>query len=451
MISNAHSFTFKENPTICVMGLGYVGLPTALHFAKSGYDIIGFDIDTRKIEMLKNGKLPFFDVGLDVNFEKAKQTERIIFTSDEKKIKEADIVIVVVPTPVDERKVPDLSYIISAGEIIGRNLQDNAIVILESTVYPGATEEVLGVTIEKISGKKVGQNFYLAYVPERYNPGDPEHTLVKVNRVVGGSDEKVAEYVAKIYRKIIEADVFVTRNIKTAEAAKVIENTQRDLNIALMNELALICERLRIDVMDVIEAAQTKWNFGKYYPGAGVGGHCLPHDPYYLTMKAKELGFHPELILAGRRLNDSMPLHMVELVQDALNNLMKSVKESKILLLGASYKAETGDLRSTPTEIIAKELTNKGAKLYIIDPFIDDEKLWDIPVYNSFENNIIKDVDCIVLITNHSYFNEETILKLRDKIERDNVVFVDGRRTYNPKKMSEKYCYRGIGDGLRRN
>ncbi|MHA1400491.1 MAG: nucleotide sugar dehydrogenase [Candidatus Heimdallarchaeaceae archaeon] len=451
MISNTHSFKFKENPTICVMGLGYVGLPTALHFAKSGYNIIGFDIDTKKIEMLKKGKLPFFDVGLDVNFEKAKQTERIIFTSDEKKINESDIVIVVVPTPVDERKVPDLSYIIGAGEIIGRNLQDDTIIVLESTVYPGTTEEVLGTTIEKISGKKVGHNFHLAYVPERYNPGDPEHTLVKVNRVVGGSNEKVAKYVAKIYGKIIEADVIVTRNIKTAEAAKVIENTQRDLNIALMNELALICERLGIDVMDVIEAAQTKWNFGKYYPGAGVGGHCLPHDPYYLTMKAKELGFHPEIILAGRRLNDSMPLHMVELVQDSLNNLMKSIKESKILLLGASYKAETGDLRSTPTEVIAKELAKKGAKLYIVDPFIDNEKLWDIPVYNTFEDKIVKDIDCIVLITNHSYFDEESLLELKKKIDNDNVVFVDGRRTYNPEKMSEKYYYRGLGDGLRRN
>jgi len=435
---------------VCVMGLGYVGLPTALHFANSGLKVIAFDIDKNKIDVLKEGKLPFLDFGLEMNFKQASKTKNIEYSYDPEDIKEADFILIIVPTPVNNKKTPDLSYVKNAACLVGRNLKENAIIILESTVYPGATEEVVGPTIEKESGKKQSEEFFLAYVPERYNPGDENNTLVRVNRIVGAENSEIAQKVANLYRIISKAEVSIVRNIKTAEAAKVIENTQRDLNIALMNEIALICEKLGIDVMDVIDAAKTKWNFVPYYPGGGVGGHCLPHDPYYLTMKAQELGYFPQVILAGRRLNDSMPYHIVYLVQDILNEMKRPLKESKILVLGASYKEETSDLRSSPSEVVVKELVNKGSHVTIIDPYIDKDKLWGVNTFQEIKSQTIASIDCIVLMTAHKYFSESLLLNIREQMQKERVAFIDGRRKINPNKIKEKYIYRGIGDGLRK-
>ena len=435
---------------ICVMGLGYVGLPTALHFANSGLKVIAFDIDKKKIEGLKEGKLSFLDVGLELNFQQATKTKNVKYTYIPKDIKEADFVLIIVPTPVDSKKIPDLSYVSNAARLIGKNLKRNAIIVLESTVYPGTTEELVGPIIERESGKKQSEEFFLAYVPERYNPGDEENTLVRVNRIVGAENSEIAQKVADLYKRIVESEVFIVQNIKTAETAKVIENTQRDLNIALMNEIALICEKLGIDVIDVINAAKTKWNFVPYYPGAGVGGHCLPHDPFYLTMKAQELGYFPQIILAGRRLNDSMPYHMVYLIQDTLNEMKKPLKDCKILVLGASYKEETGDLRSSPSEIVVKELVDKGSQITIIDPYIDKDILWGVKLFREITSQIIENIDCIVLMTNHRYFSESLLLNIREQMQKNRVAFIDGRRKINPDKINEKYIYRGIGDGLRK-
>ncbi len=436
----------KEDPVICVMGLGYVGLPTALHFAKNGFRVLGFDVDEKKIAMLNEGKLPFFDVGLEVNYDDARETEKITFTTDERKIAESDVILVIVPTPVDERKIPDLKYIISAGEQIGKNLKEGAIIVLESTVYPGTTEEVLAPTIEKFSKKKQGKEFYMGYVPERYNPGDEKHTIITVNRVISGENEQIAAYLAKIYGKVIKAEIHVARDIKTAEASKVIENTQRDLNIALMNEIALICEKIGIDVMDVIEAAKTKWNFVPYYPGAGVGGHCLPHDPFYLTMKAKELGYEPYVILAGRRINDTMPKHMVELLQEELNEQEKALKKRKIVILGAAYKEETGDLRSAPTEIVVEELKKKGSEMILVDPFIEEKELWGVKVVQKVEDiQEEEEIDAIMLITHHKEFTEEKILEIKKRSKNKEIVLIDGRRKLDKERMVKEFRYRGLG------
>jgi len=444
----------QRKTKICVMGLGYVGLPTALWFASKGFRVFGFDVDKHKIDLLQNNKLPFFDVGLDSLFDQALKTKKVTFHDETQCINECELVMVIVPTPVNEQKVPDLSYIVNAGEFIGENLIENQIIVLESTVYPGVTSEVLGPTIEQVSGKKAGKDFHLAYVPERYNPGDEENTITQSKRVIGADSQGLAEVLKQFYNEIIEIDdaIKIVRDTKTAEASKVIENTQRDLNIALMNEVALICEKLGIDAIEVIEAAATKWNFIKYYPGAGVGGHCLPHDPYYLTAKAKELGYNPEIILAGRRLNDWMPHHMTELTQNGLNKIEKPVKGTKIIILGAAYKENTGDLRSAPSEIVTKNLLLKGANVLLIDPNImtDDKKLWGTNLYKSVNEAPIENASAVILMTAHNEFNTDYLIKLRKKLV-DKVVLIDGRRKINYDKIKDHYYYLPIGSGLSYN
>lgn len=440
----------EKKAKICVMGLGYVGLPTALHFASSGFRVFGFDIDKKKIETLNKNKLPFYDVGLEENLGRALATNNITFHDTTECISECEFVLVIVPTPVNAQKVPDLSYIISAGEFIAKNLKENQIIVLESTVYPGVTEEILGATIAKNSKKKPGVDFHLAYVPERYNPGDEEHTISKLNRVLGADTPETASVLKDLYSAItdIEDGILVVRNTKTAEAAKVIENTQRDLNIALMNEIALICELLGIDSIEVIEAASTKWNFVKYVPGAGVGGHCLPHDPYYLTTKAKELGYNPEIILAGRRLNDWMPHHMTDLIQDGLNKIEKSVKGSKIIVLGASYKENTGDLRTAPSEIVVKRLLEKGANVILIDPYVlDTESIWGCKLYKSINEAPIKEADAVVLMTAHDVFTDKIIVDIREQLAKK-VVLLDGRRKIKAKNVKEHYLLIQLGSGI---
>lgn len=436
---------------ICVMGLGYVGLPTALHFAQKGFRVYGFDVDKKKIDVLQKNQLPFYDVGLEENFQKALATKNITFHDDPSCIKNCHISLVIVPTPVNNQKVPDLSYIVNAGEFIGNNYTDNHIVVLESTVYPGVTDEILGPTIEKYSGKKADQDFHLAYVPERYNPGDEKHTLSKVKRVIGANSPVVGKILHNLYSSIVEIPdgIVMVHNTKTAEAAKVIENTQRDLNIALMNEIALICERLGIDSIEVINAAATKWNFIKYTPGAGVGGHCLPHDPYYLTSKAKELGYNPEIILAGRRLNDWMPYHMTELIQDGLNKIEKSVKGSKIIILGASYKENTGDLRSAPSEIVVKNLLSKGAEIVLIDPYVFGvNEIWGCKLYKTLQEAPIHNADAIALMTFHDVFSDDLLLTIRKQLG-EKVVLIDGRRKIDPSKVNNDYFLVQLGSGIK--
>lgn len=426
---------------ICVVGLGYVGLPTAIFFAESGFDVIGVAVDQKKIDMINNGKSPIGELNLDNRLRKVIEDKKLVATVDlVEATRKSDVILLIVPTPVTESKDPDLSHIISAGEEVAKGLGMGKLVVLESTVYPGVTEEILQPILES-SGFKAGEDFGLAYCPERYNPGDDKHTIEKVARVVGGITPEWADITRELYQFIIEEDIKVLSNIKTAEAAKVIENTQRDLNIALVNELAMIFEKIGIDVMEVIEGASTKWNFNVHYPGAGVGGHCLPVDPYYLVKKAKELGYHSKVIAAGRTINDYMPKHMFGLLTDALNENEKAVKNSTIAVLGLSYKENVGDDRESPSEELIKELEHNKAVIRLVDPHIDESHLGIVEkdVYNALDG-----ADALVLMTAHDKFKELDFERLK-KIMNIPLI-IDGRRIYNPDELKKMgFQYYGVG------
>ncbi|ADZ09116.1 nucleotide sugar dehydrogenase [Methanobacterium lacus] len=433
----------KRTAIIAIVGLGYVGLPTAIFFAENGFKVIGVEKDEVKLTKIKKGISTIGELNLDMRLSKVVNEKKLIGTADLKwATEQSDIIISIVPTPVDEFKDPDLTPIKSSGEQIAKGLAEGKLVILESTVYPGVTEECLQPILEQ-SGLKAGTDFGLAYCPERYNPGDVDHGIEKVSRVVGGITPEWAEVTRELYKIIINEDVKVLNNIKTTEAAKVIENTQRDLNIALMNELAMIFERLDIDVMDVIEGASTKWNFNVYYPGAGVGGHCLPVDPYYLVKKAKELGYHSKVIAAGRSINDNMPLHVMNLVQDALNEQEKSIKNSKIVVLGFSYKENVGDPRESPAKTLTKNLVWKEAEVVIVDPYIEEinEKFG---VLNNKFSDAINGADALVLMTAHDDFKS---IDFNEVLKSMNTpIIVDGRRIYDPDELRDMgFHYKGVG------
>jgi nucleotide sugar dehydrogenase len=434
----------SKSAKICVIGLGYVGLPTSVFFAEKGFNVIGVDVDKDKVQMINSGISPLEDLNIGKKIKTVIGNKKLSATTNTiTAVAESDIILIIVPTPVTKAKEPDLSFIIDVAKDISKSLHKNQLVILESTTYPGTTEEVLQPILEK-SGLVAGADFGLAYCPERCNPGDPEHTLENVARVVGGITPEWGEITKLLYQNIINENVIQVKNIKTAEAAKIIENIQRDLNIALMNELALIFERMNIDIMDVIEAASTKWNFGRYYPGPGVGGHCLPVDPYYLTKHAQELGYHAQVILAGRKVNDDMPLHVYELVQDGLNEIEKPLINSNIVVLGATYKANTADVRNSPSEVLVKKLKKQGANVSIIEPNLNDKEIFSCRTI-SFNDLKTEIVDCIVLMANHKEFESTDM----DSISvNGKVVFVDGCRVKNPENIKNAgFIYRGVGAG----
>jgi len=441
MYKNLKQKIHDKESVICVVGLGYVGLPTAIFFAEMGFDIIGISIEDDKIAMINQGISPIGELNLDSRLLKVIKDGKLFATSDlADATSKSDIILMIVPTPVTESKDPDLSHIISAGEEVLKGLDNGKLVVLESTVYPGVTEDTLQPILER-SGLKAGEDFGLAYCPERYNPGDDKHTIENVARVVGGITPEWAEITRDLYQFIIKEDIKVLRNIKTAEAAKVIENTQRDLNIALMNELAMIFEKLDIDVMDVIEGAKSKWNFNVYYPGAGVGGHCLPVDPYYLVKKAKEVGYHSKVIAAGRTINDYMPTHVFGLLSDALNENEKPIKNSKIAVLGLSYKENVGDARESPSVELINHLTETKANLVVVDPYINEEEYdyMEKDVYKALEN-----ADAMVLMTGHEDFRNLDFQKVYKTMKTP--IVIDGRRIYDPEKLREiGFYYRGIG------
>ena len=359
--TDTNSFRISKNikmkdRTVCIIGLGYVGLPLAKAFSKH-LKTIGYDIDEAKIRNLGNN---------------TNNGESIEFTTDPSKIKQADFVIIAVPTPVTKSKEPDLRYVKSAAETVGKNLKNDATVVLESTVYPGVTEEIVKHVLERESGLKYGIDFYIGYSPERINPGDEAHNLDKITKIVAGMDGETTEILVELYGLI--TNVYKAKDIRTAEAAKVIENIQRDLNIALMNELAIIFHKMHLDTKSVLEAAGTKWNFHPYTPGL-VGGHCIPVDPYYLVYKAKELGYHPQVILAGRAINDYMPKHVAEMAIKGLNEVGKVIKGSKVLIMGLTYKENVPDTRESPVREMVKELKEFGVDAYGYDPLLSREEI----------------------------------------------------------------------------
>ena len=341
------------NRKVAVIGLGYVGLPLVVAFGRKG-PVIGFDVNAKRVEELRSGH----DCTEEVAAADLKDTQAT-FTCNETDLAKADFHIVAVPTPINSARRPDLDILVRASETIGRNLSKGAIVVYESTVYPGVTEEVCVPVLEKISGMQCGVDFKVGYSPERINPGDKEHTLERITKVVSGMDEETLEIVAEVYGHVVEAGVYRAATIKTAEAAKVIENTQRDLNIALMNELAMIFHRLGLDTTNVLEAAGTKWNFLPFRPGL-VGGHCIGVDPYYLTHKAEAAGYHPQVILAGRRINDGMGKYVAEQTVKLMIQQEVNVRQAQVAVLGLAFKEDVPDLRNSKVVDIVAELAIMG-------------------------------------------------------------------------------------------
>ncbi len=348
---------------IGVVGLGYVGLPLAVEFGKH-FETIGFDVKPERVAQLRKGR----DTTLEVSRAELRAAARLTFTTELARLRHCQVYVVTVPTPIDGYKRPDLTPLVRASESVGAVLGKGAVVIYESTVYPGCTEEVCVPILERVSGLKFNRDFFAGYSPERINPGDKEHRLTTIRKVTSGSTPEVAEFVDQLYATIVTAGTHKTSSIRVAEAAKVIENTQRDVNIALINELALIFNRLGIDTEEVLNAAGSKWNFLPFRPGL-VGGHCIGVDPYYLTHKAQEIGYHPEMILAGRRLNDNMALHVAEQITRLMAAKRIHVKGARVLVLGITFKENCPDIRNSKVADVVRELCKQGARVEVYDPW----------------------------------------------------------------------------------
>jgi len=389
---------------IAIVGLGYVGFPLALEFGKIT-DTLGFDLNKTRVSALQKG----LDSNNELSPDEIKSAKFLKLTTDPKELKNAQFIIVAVPTPINKNKQPDLACLESASETVGKNLSKGSIVVFESTVYPGVTEEICVPIIERASDLKYGRDFKVGYSPERINPGDKEHTLQNVVKVVSGCDKETLEEVAKVYGLVVKAGVYKAESIKTAEAAKVIENTQRDLNIALMNELSIIFHKMGIDTLSVLKAAGTKWNFIKMHPGL-VGGHCIGVDPYYLTAKAEELGYHPQVILSGRQINDSMGKYIAEQTVKKLIEADKNVKGAKVLILGITFKENINDIRNSRVIDIINELKEHGINVIVCDPLADKEAVkheYDVEIIE-YKSDI--QADAIVIAVAHDIFKSKLTL-----------------------------------------
>ena len=397
----------SKNPKICIVGLGYVGLPLAVEFSKT-YQTVGFDINTERVRELQEGN----DSTLEVERDSLKPTEKLTYTDNIEDIRSSDVYIVTVPTPIDENKNPDLSPLIEASELIGKILNKNNLVIYESTVFPGATEEICAPILSTLSELKLNRDFYLGYSPERINPGDKEHRVTDIIKVTSGSTEEAAELIDKLYKTVISAGTFKASSIRVAEAAKVIENTQRDINIALINELAIIFDRLDIDTLEVLEAAGTKWNFLPFRPGL-VGGHCISVDPYYLTHKAQEIGYNPEVILAGRRINDSMGNFISNQVIELMLQKEIEVENSHILILGLAFKENCPDLRNTRVIDIIERLEGFNCNVDVYDPWVNKKDAQQEYCITPLDNLIRGKYDAILIAVAHNQFKELSLAEIR--------------------------------------
>ena len=413
-----------EDIKLAVIGLGYVGLPLAVEFAKKR-PVIGFDINQSRVKELQGGR----DHTLEVEPEGLKAAKYISYTADPEDLREANTFIVTVPTPIDEYKRPDLTPLLKASEMLGKVLSKGDIVIYESTVYPGATEDDCVPVLEKFSGLTFNEDFFVGYSPERINPGDKDRRVTNITKVTSGSTPEVAELIDQLYQQIITVGTHKAASIKVAEAAKVIENTQRDVNIALINELAIIFNRLGIDTQAVLEAAGTKWNFLPFRPGL-VGGHCIGVDPYYLTHKAQSIGYHPEIILAGRRLNDGMGTYVVAQLIKAMTKKRIQVQESRILVMGLTFKENCPDLRNTRVVDIVNELAEYNINVDVYDPWVDPEECereYGIKPIQTLKEGTY---DGIVLAVAHEQFKAMGIDKIR-AIGKDEHVLYDLKYVYD--------------------
>jgi UDP-N-acetyl-D-galactosamine dehydrogenase len=419
---------------IAVIGLGYVGLPVALAFARRYPETVGFDVHCARIDELRRG--------VDRNHETPSEellSSSIELTSDPSRLDGSTLFVVAVPTPVDANNVPDLGPVVSASEIVGKRLGKGAIVCYESTVYPGATEEICGPVLEKASGLRRGVDFKLAYSPERINPGDEEHTIETIPKVVSGEDPEALERVGCAYGSIVRAGIFKAASIKVAEAAKVIENTQRDLNIALMNELAVIFDRIGIRTLDVLDAAATKWNFLPFRPGL-VGGHCIGVDPYYLTMKAQQVGYQPEVILAGRRINDSMGPFLAGKMAKLLIDRDIPVKRARVGILGLTFKEDVSDLRNSKVPDIVEELAQFGIDAVVHDPHADPEEARHEYGLTLAALEDIRNLDGVIVAVAHQTYREMGAEKILGLV-RHGGVLMDVKSLFRPARIDRSIRY----------
>lgn len=434
-MNNIYEEIIENREKIAVIGLGYVGMPLAIEFAKKNLSVIGYDVNNRKIELYKSGIDPTNEVG---NEEIART--KVEFTFDEKKLREAKFHIVTVPTPINNDKTPNLVPVEKASITIGRNLTKGSIVVYESTVYPGVTEDVCIPILEKESGLKCGTDFKVGYSPERINPGDKQNKLTNIVKIVSGVDEDSVEVIANIYELIITAGVHKVNSIKVAEAAKVAENSQRDINIAFMNELAIVFDRMDIDSNEVIEAMNTKWNALKFYPGL-VGGHCIGIDPYYFIYEAERLGYHSQIILSGRKINDSMGKFISDAIIKKLALANKSIKESKIVILGLTFKENCPDIRNSKVIDIINSLSEFGISPDIVDPYVNKKEVNEEYGLEVIDLESVKDADCVVIAVAHKEFKEmdvQEVDKLFKDVNNNEKIIIDVKGILNKKQIENK-------------
>jgi UDP-N-acetyl-D-glucosamine/UDP-N-acetyl-D-galactosamine dehydrogenase len=406
-----------KNPLICVLGLGYVGLPLAVEFGKV-YKTVGFEINETRVQQLNQG----IDKTFEIDKTSLGDAKMLSYTSDINEIKGCDVYIVTVPTPIDKNKNPDLQPLIKASKLLGKVINRHSIVIYESTVYPGVTEEICAPILSKVSNLQLNKDFYLGYSPERINPGDKNHRVSDIIKVTSGSTEDAAFYIDQLYSSIIKAGTFRASSIKVAEAAKVIENTQRDINIALINELAIIFSRLNIDTSEVLEAAGTKWNFLPFRPGL-VGGHCIGVDPYYLTHKAQEVGYNPEIILAGRRLNDNMGGFITSQVIKLMLQNQLQIFDARVLILGLAFKENCPDTRNTRVVDIFNELKDYNTIVDVYDPWVDVSTVSDEHQINMILDLKVDTYDAIIIAVAHKVFKDLGAEKIRALGKKNCVVY----------------------------
>jgi UDP-N-acetyl-D-glucosamine/UDP-N-acetyl-D-galactosamine dehydrogenase len=417
----------KKEEKIAIVGLGYVGMPLAVAFAKK-LDVIGFDLNNRKIELYKSGIDPTNEVGDEIISQST-----VDFTSEESRLKEAIFYIIAVPTPINSDKTPDLSPVEGASKIVGRNLSKGSIVVYESTVYPGVTEDICVPILEKESGLKCGFDFKIGYSPERINPGDKVNRLEKIVKIVSGMDEDTMEEIAKMYELIIEAGVYRASSIKVAEAAKVVENSQRDINIAFMNELAMVFDRMNIDTKEVIDAMNTKWNSLKFTPGL-VGGHCIGVDPYYFIYKAEKLGYHSQIILSGRKINDGMGKFIADVIIKRLIVANKLVSKANIVILGLTFKENTPDIRNTKVIEIIDSLREYGLNPIVVDPEANIEEAKQEYGLDLVDIQNVKNADCLVFAVAHEIFKTmkwEDIEALYGNFHNEEKILIDVKSIFD--------------------
>ncbi len=422
---------------IAVVGMGYVGLPLAVAFAEKDLDVIGFDINPEKIEVYKKGVDPTNEVG-DERLSKV----NIDYTSDVKRLREAKFFVVAVPTPVLANNMPDLRPVLGASKIIGQNMSEGSIVVYESTVYPGATEESCIPVLEEESGMKCGTEFKIGYSPERVNPADKVNTLEKIVKITSGMDRESSEIIAQVYELIIEAGVHRASSIKVAEAAKVIENSQRDINIAFVNELSMIFDRIGIDTKEVLDAAGTKWNFLPFKPGL-VGGHCIGVDPYYLANKAQELGYHAQVILSGRRINDGMAKFVAEKTVKKLIAAGHRVKGAEVLMMGLTFKENCPDLRNSKIADVVKELKEYGINVHVVDPEADKEDAFKEYGITLEDIEDIKEMDAVVVGVGHNEYRNMELEEFKKfyKTYDCRPLLIDVKALYDLNEAKQQFDY----------